>query len=112
MEINNLQAYLLQYQQMPRAELGTSVRKPNWMRVARLMLEEINREWAKRKYGQLKEEIFFGMIKGHDVWWLSDLFFECYSKDKFDSYKAWSIIKTHRVKKEKKPIQKELWKTK
>jgi len=108
MEINNLEQYLKQYQEMPKASLGTSIRKPNWMTVAGTIKDEINKVWATKKYGQLSDEIFFGSVKGHDVWWLSDLFFECYSEKKFDSFKAWSIIKTHRVKKIKKPTQKHL----
>lgn len=52
-----------------------------------------------------------GIIRGHSAFWLNDVIFDCYTKEKgFDSYKAWNIINTHRIKKEKVPVQKSIWK--
>lgn len=109
--MNNLEAYLTQYRELPRKVEGAS--KPDWHMVANEMLKEFNKAWANKKYGQMSREMWYGCLRGHDSWWLSDLFFDCYSKEKgFDTFKAWSIIKTHRVKKEKKPKQKEIkWKS-
>jgi hypothetical protein len=72
------------------------------------MRSEINKVWKERGLPELTVGKWRFYIKGHDVWWLADLFLDCYSVKGFDSYKCWNIIKTHRVKQIRKPRQSKL----
>ena len=77
--------------------------KPYWNTVSTKIFEEINKSWRARGYRELTEGQWRGLIRGHDVWWLSEVFMDCYSKEKgFDSYKCWKIVKEHQIKREKK----------
>jgi len=78
--------------------------KPSWRMVSLTMLEHINKAWREKGYKELDIGQWQSLIKGHNVFWLSEVFLDCYSKDKgFNSYKCWKIIKEHQIKKEKKP---------
>ena len=107
MDLGNLAQYLTTYQSLSVDQKQTQ--KPRWDIVSSAILKEINGVWREKGYGEISQPMWNGMVRGHTVWWLAEVFMDCYSPKGFDSYKAWSIIKTHRIKKEKAPKQKSIW---